>query len=162
MLFRSKTSSAARNQATPGMVTYIHGLNLIAGHGSEQRNFDITKKDLDWALRWHNQYYAYEKGVDGGFILAFGRLASQARENNIQLNSVVEQDLYRLFRAKYGSPKGFHRDCKERLEQFQKNNNLAKSWSDSCLTPILVMDYINWGGKCALPQVYGMTTYAGI
>jgi len=26
----------------------------------------------------------------------------------------------------------------------------------------LVMDYINWGGKCALPQVHGMTTYAGI
>jgi hypothetical protein len=80
----------------------------------------------------------------------------------IDLDQVTEADLYNLFRAKYASPKGFHRDCKERLKSFQKRNNLAESWSDNCLTPILVMDYINWGGRCALPQVHGMTTYAGI
>ena len=163
-MFPAKTSAAARNQATPGMVTYIHGLNLIAGHDTEPASFALTKKDLEWALQWHNKYYSGEKGVDGGFILAFGRLASAARHSNpkIVLDANTEQDLYNLFRAKYGSPKGFHKDCKDRLKTFQQNNSLAESWSDNCLTPILVMDYINWGGKCALPQVHGMTTYAGI
>jgi len=163
-MFPDKTSAAARNQATPGMVTYIHGLNLIANHDTEDKVFNVCKKDLEWALAWHDKYYAGEKGVDGGFILAFGRLAAAARTAKpaIKLDAAVEADLYKLFRAKYGSPKGFHRDCKDRLKQFQSNNNLAESWSDNCLTPILVMDYINWGGTCALPQVHGMTTYAGI
>ena len=166
-MFPAKTSAAARNQATPGMVTYIHGLNLIAGHDTDQKNFDVTKKDLEWALQWHDKYYAGEKGVDGGFILAFGRLAATARQSKpaIKLDSAIEQDLYKLFRAKYGSPKGFHKDCKDRLKQFQTANNLAESWSDSCLTPILVLDYYEpngFNGKLALPQVHGMTTYAGI
>lgn len=163
-MFPAKTSAAARNQATPGMVTYIHGLNLIANHDTEPKVFDVCKKDLEWALAWHDRYYAGEKGVDGGFILAFGRLASAARQSKpvIVLDATTESDLYNLFRSKYGSPKGFHKDCKDRLKKFQIANNLAESWSDSCLTPILVMDYINWGGKCALPQVHGMTTYAGI
>lgn len=166
-MFPAKTSAAARNQATPGMVTYIHGLNLIAGHDTDQKLFDATKKDLEWALNWHNTYYPSEKGVDGGFILAFGRLAAAARlsKPKIVLDTQIEQDLYKLFRAKYGSPKGFHRDCKDRLKQFQIANNLAESWSDSCLTPILVLDYYDpngFNGKLALPQVHGMTTYAGI
>jgi hypothetical protein len=80
----------------------------------------------------------------------------------IQLDRAVEDDLYELFRAKYGSPKAFHNDCKQRLKTFQTRNNLNDSWSDSCLAPILVMDYINWGGKCNLPQVPGMMIYAGI
>ena len=163
-MFPAKTSAAARNQATPGMVTYIHGLNLIANHDTDTKIFDVCKKDLEWALAWHDKYYSSEKGVDGGFILAFGRLATAARNNKpaIKLDAATEADLYNLFRSKYGSPKGFHKDCKDRLKKFQTANNLAESWSDSCLTPILVMDYINWGGKCALPQVHGMTTYAGI
>lgn len=163
-MFPAKTSAAARNQATPGMVTYIHGLNLIAAHDTEPKIFNSAKKDLEWALAWHDKYYPNEKGVDGGFILAFGRLAAAARLGKpaINLDQATEADLYNLFRAKYASPKGFHRDCKERLKSFQKRNNLAESWSDNCLTPILVMDYVNWGGRCALPQVHGMTTYAGI
>lgn len=163
-MFPAKTSAAARNQATPGMVTYIHGLNLIAAHDTDPKIFNLAKKDLEWALAWHDKYYPNEKGVDGGFILAFGRLAAAARLSKpaINLDQAVEEDLYNLFRAKYASPKGFHRDCKERLKSFQKRNNLAESWSDNCLTPILVMDYVNWGGRCALPQVHGMTTYAGI
>ena len=165
-MFPAKTSAAARNQATPGMVTYIHGLNLVAGHDTEDKLFAASKKDLEWALQWHNKYYPNEKGVDGGFILAFGRLAAAARQSKpaIKLNAATEADLYKLFRNNYGSPKGFHKDCKDRLKQFQIDNDLAESWSDSCLTPILVMDYINWSGNagCALPQVHGMTTYAGI
>jgi hypothetical protein len=135
-------------------------LNLIAGHDKEDKIFDVGIKDLEWAIKWHDKYYSTEKGVDGGFILAFGRLHATARQSKpvIKFDATTEQDLYNLFRAKYGSPKGFHKDCK-----FQLANNLAKSWSDNCLTPILVMDYINWGGgKSAVPQVSGMTTYAGI
>lgn len=161
-MFPAKTSDAAHNKATPGMVTYIHGLNNIAGHDKEDKVFKVGIKDLNWALAWHNKYYSNVKGVDGGIILALGRLAQQARGAKIKLDSAVEEDLYKLFRAKYGSPKGFHDECKMRLKKFQERNNLANSWSDNCLTPILVMDYINWGGKCALPQVHGMTTYAGI
>lgn len=163
-MFPAKTSAAARNQATPGMVTYIHGLNLIAAHDTDTKVFNLAKKDLEWALAWHDKYYPNEKGVDGGFILAFGRLAAAARLSKpaVKLDQAIEADLYNLFRAKYASPKGFHRDCKGRLTSFQQRNNLPESWSDNCLTPILVMDYINWGGKCALPQVPHMTTYAGI
>jgi len=161
-MFPAKMAAAARNQATPGMVTYIHGCNLIAGHDTETKNFNLSKKDLDWTLRWHDYYYSNEKGVDGGFILAFGRLAAAARAQNIVLDQEVEKDLHELFRSKYGSPKGFHRDCKDRLKKFQTRNNLADSWSDNCLAPILVLDYYNWGGKLILPQVSGQTTYAGI
>lgn len=166
-MFPAKTSAAARNQATPGMVTYIHGINLIAGHDTEQKSFDVTKKDLEWALKWHATYYPNEKGVDGGFILAFGRLAAAARQSKprISLDAAVEQDLYNLFRGRYGSPKGFHKDCQARLNAFQIANNLPETWSDNCLTPILVLDYYNpngFNGKLALPQVPGMTTYAGI
>jgi hypothetical protein len=166
-MFPAKTSAAARNQATPGMVTYIHGINLIAGHDTEQKLFDVTKHDLDWALKWHATYYPNEKGVDGGFILAFGRLAAAARQSKprIVLDQAVEQDLYNLFRSRYGSPKGFHKDCQARLKAFQANNGLPETWSDSCLTPILVSDYYDpngFNGKLALPQVPGMVTYAGV
>jgi hypothetical protein len=161
-MFPAKASSAKGNKATPGMVTYIHGINLIGGHGLDKKKFNLAKKDLDWALNWHNRYFSSEKGVDGGFILAFGRLANEARSSNITLDKHVEEDLYDLFKSKYGSPKGFHNDCKQRLNNFQKKNNLKETWSDSCLTPVLVMDYIMWGGKCSLPQVHGMVLYAGI
>jgi hypothetical protein len=160
----AKSSAAKYNMATPGMVTYIHGLNLIAGHGTEMKKFNETIKDLEWALKWHNTYFSNEKGVDGGFILAFGRLHAAARTNKpaIRLDHAVELDLFKLFQNNYGTPKSFHNDCKQRWGNFTAANNMPESWSDSCLTPILVMDYINWGGQCALPQVPHMTTYAGI
>ena len=127
----------------PGMVTYIHGLNTIAGHGAEMKTFKKQIADLDWALAWHDKYYSAEKGVDGGFILAFGRLAYHARtaKKPVTLDNTVGEDLYRLFQNYYGSPKGFHKDCKQRLEAFQDANDLVRSWSDSCLTPMLIMDY---------------------
>jgi hypothetical protein len=76
----------------------------------------------------------------------------------------AEDDLHRLFQSRYGSPSGFHKDCKQRLGEFQERNKLKKSWSDSCLTPILVMDYLNWKDSedHAMPEVNHMTTYAGI
>lgn len=149
-------------QATPGMVTYITGVLGIAGHDTEDTTFAVTKNNLDWALRFHDTYFNSEKGVDGGFILAFGRLAAEALEAGIVFDKATEDDFARHILARYGSPKGFHQDCKVRLANWQDANNLKESWSDSCLTPIFVADYINDGGKCAVPQVKGMVTYGGI
>lgn len=165
-MFPAKASDARGQLATPGMVTYIHGLNTIAGHGTDMKNFKKSLADLDWALAWHDKYYSAEKGVDGGFILAFGRLAYHARTNKnpVKLDAAVEADLYTLFKNHYGSPKGFHKDCKQRLEAFQDANDLVRSWSDSCLTPMLVMDYYSpnkHAGKLTLPQVPDVKKYAG-
>jgi hypothetical protein len=82
----------------------------------------------------------------------------------VTLDRAVEDDLYELFKAHYGSPKGFHKDCKTRHTDFQSKNALPESWSDACLTPILVMDYYDpnkHGGRLVLPQVPNMSTYAG-
>jgi hypothetical protein len=165
-MFPDKASNARGQLATPGMVTYIHGANNIAGHGTDMKVFNVSKEDLNWALAWHDKYYPAEKGVDGGFILAFGRLHQAARtaKTPVVLTSEVEEDLYKLFQTNYGSPKSFHRDCKQRLQDFQDANDLVHSWSDSCLTPILVMDYYNrskFAGKLNLPVVADMTKYAG-
>jgi hypothetical protein len=128
--------------------------------------FNKSLADLDWALAWHDKYYPAEKGVDGGFILAFGRLAHAARTAKmpVKLDATVEADLYKLFQTQYGSPKSFHKDCKQRLQDFQDDNDLVRSWSDSCLTPLLVMDYYNpskFAGKLNLPQVPDMNKYSG-
>jgi hypothetical protein len=161
-MFPAKASDAQGQKATPGMVTHISGINGIAGHGTQWESFNVTKGDLDRALAWHNRYYSSEKGVDGGFILAFGRLYAAARDQKINVTVETEQELYDMFRARYGSPRAYHADCKQRLKSFQRRNMLKESWSDSCLRPILVADYINWGGEYALPQVGNMTTYGGV
>jgi len=161
-MFPAKASDAQGQKATPGMVTHISGINGIAGHGTQWESFNVTKGDLARALAWHNRYYSSEKGVDGGFILAFGRLYAAARDQEIEITQETEQELYDMFRARYGSPRAYHADCKQRLKAFQRKNMLKESWSDSCLTPILVADYINWGGEYALPQVSNMTTYGGV
>lgn len=163
-MFPAKASDAQGQRAKPGMVTYISGCNNIAGHDTEWDTFNITKNDLNRALHWHDTYFSNEKGVDGGFILAFGRLYAEARETGIEISQDTEDDLFRLFQSKYGTPAGFHRDCKDRLKAFQIKNKLKTSWSDSCLTPILVMDYLRWDDSenHPLPEVNHMTTYAGI
>jgi len=163
-MFPAKASDAQGQKAKPGMVTYISGCNSIAGHDTEWDTFNITKNDLNRALHWHDTYFSNEKGVDGGFILAFGRLYAEARETDIEITQDTEDDLFRLFQSKYGTPAGFHRDCKDRLKAFQIKNKLKTSWSDSCLTPILVMDYLRWDDSenHPLPEVNHMTTYAGI
>lgn len=163
-MFPAKASDAQGQKAKPGMVTYISGCNSIAGHDTEWDNFNTTKQDLDRALHWHHTYFSSEKGVEGGFILAFGRLYAEAREQGIEITQDAEDDLYRLFQCRYGNPAGFHRDCKDRLKAFQIKNKLKISWSDSCLTPILVMDYLKWdqSDNHPMPEVNHMTTYAGI
>lgn len=163
-MFPAKASDAQGQKAKPGMVTHISGCNNIAGHGTSDELFSLTKEDLNRALKWHDTYFASEKGVDGGFILAFGRLYAEAREQGVEITQEAEDDLYRLFQRWYGTPAGFHRDCKARLKAFQERNKLKTSWSDSCLTPVLVMDYLNWkdSENHSLPEVNHMTTYAGI
>jgi hypothetical protein len=98
-MFPAPSVDAKGQQATPGMVTYISGIMNIAGHDSEDLNFDLTKTDLDWALKWHDTYFNAEKGVDGGFILAFGRLHAAARTSKpaINLDAALEADLFKLF-----------------------------------------------------------------
>jgi len=162
-MYPAPATEAQGQRAQPGMVTYISGINNIAGHGIENKEeFALGKEDLNWAMKWHDTYFANEKGVDGGFILAFGRLAAEAREQGIVLTPELEADLNRHIVKTYGSPKSFHADCKTRLKAFQEENLLKVSWSDTCLTPILVIDYINGGGKCAVPEVKNMRTYGGI
>ena len=162
-MYPAPSSEAQGQKAQPGMVTHISGVNNIAGHGAEKEEiFEMGKEDLNWALHWHDTYFANEKGVDGGFIFAFGRFAAEAREQGITLTQELGEDLNRHIVTNYGSPKSFHNDCKARLKAFQLENNLKVSWSDSCLTPILVIDYINNGGACEVPEVKGMKTYGGI
>jgi hypothetical protein len=163
-MFPAKPADAQGQRARPGMITHISGCNIIAGHGTEDDKFAATKNDLERALAWHDRYYSGEKGVEGGFILAFGRLYAEARDQGVVITQDTEEDLYALFKANYATPSGFHKDCKKRLGDFQEKNKLKKSWSDSCLTPILVMDYLNWSKSknYPLPEVNHMTTYAGI
>lgn len=163
-MFPAKASDAQGQRATPGMVTHISGCNNIAGLGNTDTVFEQTRQDLDRALAFHDRFFNHEKGVDGGFILAFGRLYAEAREQDIDITPETEQDLYDMMIALYGSPKGFHADCKQRLADHHKRNGNKISWSDSCLTPILVMDYLKWpeSKNLPLPAVSHMVSYAGI
>lgn len=163
-MFPAKASDAQGQRSTPGMVTHISGCNVIAGHGSTDTLFEECKQDLDRALAFHDRFFSSEKGVDGGFILAFGRLYAEAREQSIDITAHTEQDLYDMMMALYGSPKGFHADCKQRLTEHRKRNHDKNSWSDSCLTPILVLDYLKWpmSKNLPLPAVNHMVSYAGI
>lgn len=147
----------------PGMITYIAGINNIAGHGTQNnQDFDDGLDNLNWALKWHDTYFPHEDGVDGGFILAFGRLAAEARDTGFAITPDFEADLFRHVQHNYGTPKAFHEDCKSRLKKFQKKQKLKESWSDRCLTPILILDYVNRGGKLVAPAVNDMAMYVGI
>jgi hypothetical protein len=133
----------ARGQgALPGMVTYITGLNKVAGLETDE--FDASINDLDFALELHNKHFAYEKGVDGGFILAFGRYAALARRSKIDITHDWREALVRFFKETYASPKKFHNTCKTRLEKFNKAHDLPGGWSDNCLLSVLILDFYNW------------------
>jgi hypothetical protein len=165
-MFPAPAVDARANQAQPGMVTYIHGLNSIAGHDTDDKAFDLTKTDLDWALGWHDKHYRQVKGVDGGFILAFGRLHNLVRSAKPKMSAKtlvkLGTELHELFRSKYGSPKGFHNDCKSRLENLYKANDMRYSWTDACLLPMLMLDYKDFGGTVKLPKIASLVTYENI
>jgi hypothetical protein len=172
-MFPAPAQDAQGQKATPGMVTHISAVNQIAGHGTAPALFDVTKHDLNWALRFHDTFFNSEKGVDGGFILAFGRLHAESRgraatKNEpaipaVKVTPALETGLAQMITQLYLNPKGFHANCKDRLSKWQINNGMKTSWSDSCLAPFLVLDYINWGqSNAAIPQVSGMMIYSGI
>lgn len=141
-MFPAPAVSARGHGATPGMVTYINGLNAVSEHDTAQ--FDASIDDLDWALRCHSQEYGHEKGVDGGFILAFGRYAKLARKTKIRITGEHRQELLDFFREKYGSPRKFHAECKKRLKNFQRKHMLNESWSDTALLSILILDFAKY------------------
>lgn len=146
----------------PGMVTYISGINKIAGHGTEPAKFKQTLKDLDKAMAFHNTYFNKLPGVNGGFILAFGRLYAAARNAGTPISAEAEVGLADMIKKRYGTPADFHADCKTRLTKYQLKNGRTKSWKDSCLTPILVWDYIRYGNGHPLPQVKDMADYTNV
>jgi hypothetical protein len=146
----------------PGMVTYISGINKIAGHGTEPVKFKQTLKDLDKTMAFHNKYFNKLPGVNGGFILAFGRLYAAARLTNTPISPEAEAGLADMIKKRYGTPADFHDDCKTRLRKYQVANGRTKSWKDSCLTPILVWDYMKYGNGHSLPQVKDMADYANV
>jgi len=133
----------ARGQgAKPGMVTYITGLNKIAE--TETEDFDSAKTDLEFALTLHDRYFANEKGVDGGFILALGRYAKLARKSKVTITREWQDALMSFFKETYASPSKFHKTCKTRLEAFNRQHNLPGGWSENCLLSILILDFYNW------------------
>lgn len=146
----------------PGMVTYISGLFNISHHGKEEEIFNTCLEDLKWSLQWHNKYFGSELGVDGGYILAFGRIAAACREQDITITEEHEQEFYDHMVNAYLTPSGFHQECKARLYAFQDNNKLKRSWQDACLAPIFINDYIEYGGTCTVPVFKSMTDYAGV
>jgi hypothetical protein len=151
-----------KNNPLPGMVTYISGLNKIAGHGTEPAKFKQTLKDLDKTMAFHNKYFHNIPLVNGGFILAFGRLYAAARDAGTPISDEAEAGLADMIKKRYGTPGDFHNDCKTRLGKYQLSNGRTKSWKDSCLTPILVWDYMKYGNGHPLPTVKDMADYANV
>jgi|TARA_R110000782_G_scaffold53712_1_gene114074 hypothetical protein len=141
-MFTCPAIEARGTSAKPGMVTYITGLNKIAEHETE--NFDIAINDLEFALSLHNRYFANEKGVEGGFILALGRYAKLAHKSKVTITRDWQDELMKFFKATYASPSKFHKTCKTRLTKFNKSNDLPGGWSDNCLLSILILDFYKW------------------
>lgn len=141
-MYTAPAIEARGRGAKEGMVTYINGLNKIAG--LETDSFDDSIMDLDFALSLHNEYFSAEKGVDGGFILALGRYAALARKEKVIITRDWREDLMSFFKETYASPSKFHSTCKSRLKNFNREYNLPDSWSDNCLLSILIIDFKTW------------------
>ena len=145
-MFAAPAIEARGQKAKPGMISHISAMLKIAGHGTENDKFNVTKEDLDWVLNWHDQYYASAKGVDGGYLLTFGRFATLCREQGITITKDHELEFFTHMK-RYGSPKAFHDDCKQRYKK------KYSGWSDSCLLPIWIKDYMKRGGTLSTPTV---------
>lgn len=145
-MFAAPAIEARGQKGKPGMVTHISAMLKIAGHGTDKNLFDKTINDLDWVLHWHNQYYASEKGVDGGYLLTFGRFAALCREQDIEITKNHELEFYTHMK-RYGSPKAFHDDCKQRYKK------KYGGWSDACLLPVWIKDYMKRGGTLPTPTI---------
>jgi len=154
-MFSAPGLEARGQKAKPGMVTHISSMLNIAGHGTESEKFDITKADLDWVLGWHNRYYASEKGVNGGYLITFGRFAALCREQDIAITKEHELEFFQHMK-RYGSPKAFHDDCKQRYKK------VYGGWSDACLLPIWQKDYMKRGGTLPLPTIKNYNEYKSL
>jgi hypothetical protein len=154
-MFAAPAVEAQGNKAKPGMVTHISSILNIAGHGSMPEEFKITKSDLDWVLAWHNKYYASEKGVNGGYLITFGRFAALCREQDLKITKQHELEFYQHMK-RYGSPKAFHDDCKQRYKK------VYGGWADACLLPIWQKDYMKRGGTLALPTIKNYNEYKSL
>jgi hypothetical protein len=130
----------ARGQgAQPGMITYIAGLTSISEFDTD--GFDDGIEDLNWALGCHDEKFNRQKGVDGGFILAFGRYAKLARKTKVTISATHRAALLDFMQETYGSPAKFHKECKKRLKNFQRKYDLKEAWSDSCLLSVMIIDF---------------------
>ena len=145
-MFAAPAIEARGQKAKPGMISHISAMLKIAGHGTENDKFNVTKEDLDWVLNWHDQYYASAKGVDGGYLLTFGRFATLCREQDIAITKDHELEFFTHMK-RYGSPKAFHDDCKQRYKK------KYGGWSDACLLSIWIKDYMKRGGTLPTPTV---------
>ena len=152
-MFAAPGLEARGQKAKPGMITHISSMLKLAGHGTD--NFDVSKEDLDWVLAWHNKYYASEKGVDGGYLITFGRFATLCREQDIEITKEHELEFYQHMK-RYGSPKAFHQDCKTRYKR------MFGGWSDACLLPIWHKDYMKRGGTLPLPTIKNYNEYKSL
>jgi hypothetical protein len=166
-MFPAPARDAQGRKALPGMVTHLSAVYNIAGHSNS--DFEESVKDLDWAMGWHQKYFASEKGVNGGFILAFGRLHAQFRADTgshgrpaVCMTPELEQELYLMIKDRHLTPAGFHANCQARLKSWHIANKMHDTWSDSCLTPFLVMDWMDWGGKAPMVEVPLLKEYAGM
>ena len=145
-MFAAPAIEARGQKAKPGMISHISAMLKIAGHGTENDKFDVTKEDLDWVLNWHDRYYASAKGVDGGYLLTFGRFVTLCREQDIAITKDHELEFFTNMK-RYGSPKAFHDDCKQRYKK------KYGGWSDACLLSIWIKDYMKRGGTLPTPTV---------
>jgi hypothetical protein len=152
-MFAAPTNGRQGQKAKPGMVTHISSMLKLAGHGTD--NFDVSKKDLDWVLSWHDKYYASEKGVDGGYLITFGRFATLCRAQGIKITKDHELEFYKHMK-RYGSPKAFHNDCKARYKR------VFGGWADACLLPIWCKDYMKRGGTLPLPTIPNYNEYKSL
>lgn len=141
-MYTRPAKDASGQKAKPGMITHIAALNGISG--LETAEFDEGIQDLEFALALHDRYFANEKGVDGGFILALGRYARLARKKNITINREWQDALMKCFKETYASPKKFNNQAKSRLKKFNTTHDLPGGWSDACLLSILILDFYKW------------------
>lgn len=140
-------------RARPGMVTHISSILKIAGHGQNQQEFEAKLPDLDWVLGWHDRYYASEKGVDGGYLIAFGRFAELCRNQGIEITPNHDLEFFRHMK-RYGSPRAFHQDCKTRYTRWA-----GSGWRDACLLPIWIKDLLKRGSDLPMPKVPNYEEY---
>ena len=153
-MFAAPGLEARGQKAKPGMVTHISSMLKLAGHGTDK--FDVTKADLDWVLGWHNKYYASEKGVDGGYIITFGRFATLCRAQGIEITKDYDLEFFQHMK-RYGSPRAFHQDCQTRYKRWA-----GSGWRDACLLPVWIKDYMRRGGTLALPVVPNYHDYKAV